>query len=155
TTVWRRLSLAAGLLLASAALAEEGPAIKTPQPANIQFINNVTYRGGTLIGIRNPEEHYQRKGAAPVPYRVGLVAAGQTATQRCTFNPAVGRWEGKKERDARMAREKGQGTPLVQTVVVEGSGATREKALQDAFRAAVRQVVGALVDAETLVKDDK
>lgn len=42
-----------------------------------------------------------------------------------------------------------------QTVVVEGVGRTAEEALQDAFRNAVRQVVGALVDAETLVRNDE
>src|SRR6516225_711892 len=42
-----------------------------------------------------------------------------------------------------------------QTVVAEGVGATPEDALKDAFRAAVRQVVGALVDEETVVKNDK
>jgi hypothetical protein len=40
-------------------------------------------------------------------------------------------------------------------VVAEGVGATPEDALKDAFRAAVRQVVGALVDEETVVKNDK
>ena len=42
-----------------------------------------------------------------------------------------------------------------QTVVAEGVGATPEDALKDAFRSAVRQVVGALVDEETVVKNDK
>lgn len=42
-----------------------------------------------------------------------------------------------------------------QTVLAEGVGTTRQEALKDAFRNAVRQVVGAVLDAETLVKDDK
>jgi len=41
------------------------------------------------------------------------------------------------------------------TVVAEGVGLTPDEALKDAFRAAVRQVVGEVVDAETLVKDDQ
>jgi hypothetical protein len=41
-----------------------------------------------------------------------------------------------------------------QTVVAEGVGTTKEEALKDAFRAAVRQVVGEVVDGETLVKND-
>lgn len=40
-------------------------------------------------------------------------------------------------------------------VVAEGVGATGEEALKDAFRNAVRQVVGALVDAETLIQNDQ
>jgi len=43
----------------------------------------------------------------------------------------------------------------IQTVIAEGVGTTADEALKDAFRSAVRQVVGALVDAETLVKDEE
>ena len=42
-----------------------------------------------------------------------------------------------------------------QTVIAEGVGTTAEEAIKDAFRNAVRQVVGAVVDAETLVKNDE
>jgi hypothetical protein len=42
-----------------------------------------------------------------------------------------------------------------QTVFAEGVGTTREEALKDAFRAAVRQVVGEVVDGETLVKNEE
>jgi len=41
-----------------------------------------------------------------------------------------------------------------QKVVAEGVGITADEAVKDAFRNAVRQVVGAVVDAETLVKND-
>ena len=40
-------------------------------------------------------------------------------------------------------------------VVAEGVGATKSEAEKDAFRNAVRQVVGAVVDAETLIKNDE
>ncbi len=40
-------------------------------------------------------------------------------------------------------------------VVAEGVGTSPDEALKDAFRNAVRQVVGAVVDAETLIKDDQ
>lgn len=43
----------------------------------------------------------------------------------------------------------------MQTVLAEGVGLTRQEALKDAFRNAVRQVVGAVLDSETLVKDDQ
>jgi hypothetical protein len=42
-----------------------------------------------------------------------------------------------------------------QEVVAEGVGATADAAIKDAYRNAVRQVVGAVVDAETLVKNDE
>ena len=40
-------------------------------------------------------------------------------------------------------------------VIAEGVGATADEAIKDAFRNAVRQVVGTVVDAETLVKNDE
>jgi len=42
-----------------------------------------------------------------------------------------------------------------QVVVGEGVGTTADEALKDALRNAVRQVVGALVDAETMVRNDE
>jgi hypothetical protein len=42
-----------------------------------------------------------------------------------------------------------------QMVVTEGVGTSKDEAIKDAFRNAVRQVVGAVVDAETLVKNDE
>lgn len=46
-------------------------------------------------------------------------------------------------------------TSADQAVLAEGSGTSPAEALKDAFRNAVRQVVGAVVDAETLVKNDE
>jgi len=40
-------------------------------------------------------------------------------------------------------------------VIAEGAGTTKEEALKDAFRQAVRQVVGTVVDNETLVNNDE
>lgn len=47
------------------------------------------------------------------------------------------------------------GDAHTQTVIAEGVGANPEDALREAFRQAVRQVVGTFVDAETLVKNDE
>ena len=41
-----------------------------------------------------------------------------------------------------------------QTVVAEGVGLTPDESFKDALRTAVRQVVGTVVDAETLVRND-
>jgi hypothetical protein len=43
----------------------------------------------------------------------------------------------------------------VRTVVSEGTGTSPEDALKNAFRAAVRQAVGIVVDAQTLTKNDE
>lgn len=45
--------------------------------------------------------------------------------------------------------------PQLTIVVAEGAGLTADEALKDAFRNAVRQVVGTFVDAETLIKNDQ
>ena len=48
-----------------------------------------------------------------------------------------------------------KGDTKTATVTAEGVGKTHDDALKDAFRNAVRQVVGAMVDAETIVKNDQ
>lgn len=42
-----------------------------------------------------------------------------------------------------------------QVIIAEGVGATPDEAVKDAFRNAVRQVVGAIVDAETQIENDQ
>lgn len=49
------------------------------------------------------------------------------------------------------AEREGNGT----RVIAEGAGVSAEEALNDAFRNAVRQVVGVYVDSETLVKNER
>ena len=53
------------------------------------------------------------------------------------------------------AQDKPDEAATVIEVVVEGVGVTSQQALKDAFRSAVRQVVGTVVDAKTLVKNDE
>lgn len=52
---------------------------------------------------------------------------------------------------AAAAEKQGQGA----TVVAEGAGLSAEEALKSAFQNAVRQVVGAYLDAETLIENDR
>ncbi|MCY2986742.1 MAG: SHD1 domain-containing protein [Planctomycetota bacterium] len=55
-----------------------------------------------------------------------------------------------------VAKAPASGDPKdTQTVVAEGVGISKEESLKDAFRAAVRQVVGEVADSETLVKNDE
>ena len=61
----------------------------------------------------------------------------------------------KQESPPKVKPEKGPADPGTPQVIAEGVGATGDEALKDAFRNAVRQVVGAVVDAETLVKNDE
>jgi hypothetical protein len=57
--------------------------------------------------------------------------------------------------DAATSRAEAATGGETQTVFAEGVGTTKEEALKDAFRAAVRQVVGEVVDAETLIKNEQ
>jgi hypothetical protein len=72
-----------------------------------------------------------------------FTAAEQQASNE---KPATGQEFGEGKDEKPKAQEK---------VVAEGLGATADEALKDAYRNAVRQVVGAVVDAETLLKNDE
>ena len=54
-----------------------------------------------------------------------------------------------QDKEAASKKEK------TQEIIAEGVGANADEALKDAYRNAVRQVVGAVVDAETLIKNDE
>jgi hypothetical protein len=53
------------------------------------------------------------------------------------------------------SQDKASDTSSTQEVIAEGVGSSADEALKDAFRNAVRQVVGAAVDAETVLKNDE
>ena len=57
------------------------------------------------------------------------------------FSPGITAISQDKEKDAASKKEK------TQEIIAEGVGANAEEALKDAYRNAVRQVVGAVVDA--------
>ena len=57
--------------------------------------------------------------------------------------------------DRPSSTQSADGASPSEAIVAEGVGSTPDEALKDAFRNAVRQVVGAVVDAETLIKDDQ
>lgn len=80
------------------------------------------------------------------------VASGQVPKAGQTKKPM----QGKAAKPASPGQDMGsKPASPVQKVIAEGSGVTADEALKDSFRNAVRQVVGAVVDAETLVKDDE
>lgn len=58
------------------------------------------------------------------------------------------------EADQAFVKSKSGGDGI-EAVIVEGVGADVESARRDAYRAAVRQVLGALVDTKTLVENDQ
>jgi hypothetical protein len=131
--------------------AEDEAAIKTPQKATIQFSNGRMIRG-TLLSVNDKEVRLQldREGTAPAKYKIDSIKAIQTSDGIWTYNKDKKRFESGK-------RPAATGTLIEDTggVIAEGVGADAQEALKDAFRTAIRQVVGTLVDGETLVKDDK
>lgn len=75
-------------------------------------------------------------------------ALGESDTRQ---PPAKGDHDPNKKR-----RPDGKGSdPTLSRVMAEGTGTTPDEALKEAFRDAVRQVVGAVVDADTLIKNDQ
>ncbi len=78
---------------------------------------------------------------------LGLVACGLLAI--------FGSWSVTLSQDKASATKAKPQESKTQEVIAEGVGATADEAIKDAYRNAVRQVVGAVVDAETLVKNDE
>lgn len=87
------------------------------------------------------------------------VAQVAFAQQKVNAKPAgkSGRTEdvrGTAGRDRASASRGADEGEAVTTVIAEGIGESADEALKDAFRHAVRQVVGVAVDAETLIKNE-
>jgi hypothetical protein len=160
-----------GCLLLQAVRAEDAVVIKTPQPAVVQFTNGQVQRG-ILLAVSDKEVRFQqaRAGANAVPYKPAVIKAIQTADDVYVYNADKKQFESMKAAQASKLKEKPDEKSLLPikepaqekkpredraTVVVEGVAAEQDDALKDAFRSAIQQVVGTLVDAETLVEDDK
>lgn len=91
----------------------------------------------------------------PIPKLVGRTTAptlpkDQSQGAQSPLTPAES-----KSSDSPSSTQSGAEASPSEAIVVEGVGMTPDEALKDAFRNAVRQVVGAVVDAETLVKNDE
>lgn len=150
------------LLIVGVVIGADEEIIKTPQPAAIQFKNGQLVRG-TLLSVKGMEIRFQltREGTVPINYKLTQIAALQTMTdiyivkngQLEKQNGATGKPEQKNPEEKRFGTQPEENNKS--QVIAEGIGATADEALKDAFRNAVRQVVGAVVDAETLVKNDE
>jgi len=78
---------------------------------------------------------------------IGFVACGLLAI--------FGSWSVTLSQDKASATKTKPQESKTQEVIAEGVGASADEAIKDAYRNAVRQVVGAVVDADTLVKNDE
>lgn len=87
----------------------------------------------------------------------------ESASEKDEEKPAKGGSGKRRPPDADKPTDKGgrgqgkggQGGAATSTIMVEGVGKNHDEAVKDALRNAVRQVVGAIVDADTLVKNDE
>lgn len=159
------------LCLAPGRADDKGVSIAAPQQAVLLFTNGQQF-AGILDSLDSKKVMFRRNGqGASILYKATQFKAVQVADDVLTYNAGKGIFE-----SAKALQAKGQGAdkpadkaeppkqadagkpaaaPATQTVIAEGVGASADEALKDAFRAAVRQVVGAVVDAETLIKNDQ
>lgn len=159
----------ASLLLACAALAARAG----PLPSAGRPTSTAQASPGTVLLVTTPQEALLVRSAAG-PRRIWLILLSQEEL-KCKFSLTESGERRFLARDGHAAAiQLGNGTVYAlnprthsfaeydpatrrffeaEQVTVEGVGATPEEALEDAFRSAVRRVVGVTVDAETLVKN--
>jgi hypothetical protein len=107
-----------------------------------------------IAGRRDPDSVPQPANAPQDRAEPQVAQSPSTSQLNVQNKPGVGQkpFQAKEEQAKTMNPA---GNKDKSTVIAEGVGATGDAALKDAFRNAVRQVVGAVVDAETLVNDDQ
>jgi hypothetical protein len=147
------------LALSALARAQEVRVTK-PEKAYVLFTSGKQLFGD-LIFLNAQEVRFQAVGQGRYTHKASKIKAVQTRDALYTYNMAKRVFEVAKATqqdptstaggNANAAGTKGK----TQRVIAEGLGASPEKALKSAFRDAVRQVVGAVVDAETRVKNDE
>jgi hypothetical protein len=157
-----------GLALPACAARAEGLQFDPPAPAAFLFTN-----GKQLVGrvVSLDADRVVCKIDIGVNiYRASRVQVIETADQTFTFDAQKQEWDSARTEKPTVllaaAKEKAalQDSPkprsadrpvATEVVISEGVCKTAEEALKDALRGTVRQVVGAVVDAETLVKNDQ
>jgi hypothetical protein len=167
---WRWAALAALLCGTALAIADEQPEIKTPQKARIQFTNGRIF-SGTLVALSDKEVEFQVAGAAKASkYKITTVKAIQTADDVYIYNADKRVFESQKAqpskdnptKDSPTKVQKGPDKGLdkgavgaIQVVVVDATAEKKEAAIAEAQRAAVLQVVRALLDHRTFAAEEK
>jgi hypothetical protein len=157
-----------GLALPAYAAGADGLQFEPPPPAAF-FFTNGKQLAGRVVSL-DAERVVCKIDVGVNIYRASLLQAIETGDRTYRFNARRQEWDSARtekptallEAAKEKATLKKSSQPhnadrpvATETVISEGVGKTAEEALQDAFRSAVRQVVGAVVDAETLVKDDE
>ena len=145
------------LLAAAASRADDESPIKTPQPATILLADGKKC-DGTLLEVTDKEVRFRaaKQAGADTVYGSAEIKAILTADDAYVYNQDKGTFEAGPPPVGVFPKDRTDPTrDDKQMVIAEGVGIDGEEALKDAFRAAVRQVVGTVVDSETLVANDK
>jgi hypothetical protein len=157
-----------GLALPACAARADGLQFAPPAPAAFYFTSGKQL-AGQLVSL-DADRVVCKIDVGVNIYRASRLQAIETDDRMFTFNTQKQAWDSARNEKPtallEVAKAKatlqesprsrgGDGPAAAQAVIAEGIGMTAEEALKDAFRNAVRQVVGAVVDAETLVKNDE
>jgi hypothetical protein len=147
-----RISLP-GIVGLSVLLFGTGPApaddlrVEKPQPAYVLFSTGRLYPGH-LMSLTDKEFTFAYRimgRQLTETYRAKQARAVQTREDIYIYNKGTDALQSLKDLEAKG----------MVTIEVLGVGKTPDEALKDAFRNAVQQVVGAIVETETLVKNDQ
>jgi hypothetical protein len=134
--------LVLGLVCSYAPVCADEIRIDTPQRATLIFTTGRQFRG-ELLSLNSKEVRFKiGRGWAPITYKAEQFKEVRAATDTYIYSPDKKIFESAKALAA-------------PTVIAEGVGLTAAEAREDACRNAVRQVVGVVVQAETLVQDDE
>jgi hypothetical protein len=157
-------------LISLPARGDDGATVGKPQVAWLVFANGQKM-SGVLQSLNSKQVVFKYRGAL-YTYEASRLTSVETGTGVYIYNVAKGIFEvspspqsknagaqGTTNAAAQPANDSGfsakPSNPQTQYILAEGVGTTPDSALKDAFRNAVRQVVGAVVDSETLVKNDE
>jgi hypothetical protein len=157
-----------GLALPTSRASADSLKFDPPAPAAFRFTSGKQLVG--RVGSLDADRVVCQIDVGVNIYRASRLQVIETDDRTFTFNAQKQEWdsartekptallEAAKEKAALKDSPKPRSADrpvATETVISEGVGKTAEDALRDAFRGAVRQVVGAVVDAETLVKNDQ
>jgi hypothetical protein len=159
-------------LISLAATGDEGGAtIDKPQIGRLIFANGQK-TSGEVQSLNSNEVVLKYRGAI-YTYKSSRLRSVETANGVYVYDAEKGVFEVSQPSQSKNVGTQGRATSpeqpfsnaaaiatkptnsRSQNILAKGVGPTADDALKDAFRNAVRQVVGAMVDSETLVKNDE
>ncbi len=115
-------------------------------------------KGGITFVIAKEKAAEMTKSLKPEEFNPATLTCKIEKTDKGFWLAKVQTFDLSTAKDTTVKKNKKKGNDQKEKTAVvdaEGAGKTHDDALKDAFRHAVRQVVGAMVDAETVIKNDQ